>query len=185
MPGHRRRREPAGDREPPGREAAFEIAGRYLASRPRSRWEVERRLKRAGAAEDVIAATLSRLEQLSFVDDLAFARWWIEQRDRHAPRGRRLVEAELRQHGVPPDVIAAMREEPAEPRATDELLPPTEEGRAAAALQGHLRGRELPLDDRKAMQRLGMYLVRRGFSPEIARNVLREAGADADEDASG
>ena len=50
--------------------------------------------------------------------------------------------------------------------------------RAEAALDRHLRGRPLP-DDPKALQRLGMYLVRRGFDPATARAVLRRRGAGA------
>ncbi|RPH34935.1 MAG: hypothetical protein EHM90_05215, partial [Chloroflexi bacterium] len=73
---------------PPDAEQAFEIAGRFLGTRPRSRWEVEQRLRRAGTDDPVIGDTLTRLERIGFVDDLAFARWWVEQRDRHSPRGR-------------------------------------------------------------------------------------------------
>ena len=43
---------------------------------------------------------------------------------------------------------------------------------AAAALVRHLRGRPIP-DDRKAVERIGMYLVRRGFAPETARRAIR------------
>ena len=78
----------------------MEIAVRFLGARPRTRWELERRLRRAGAEDPVVEATLERLAEIGYVDDAAFARWWGEQRDRHAPRGRRMIEAELRQHGV-------------------------------------------------------------------------------------
>jgi regulatory protein len=157
----------------------MELAAHFLATRPRTRREVERRLQRAGAAADVVEATLARLAALSLLDDLAFARWWTEQRDRHAPRGRRMVEAELRQHGVPHDVIERMRDEEVD------RSPDTEEELARIALERHLRGRPLQLD-RKAMQRVGMFLVRRGFGPEIVRATLRRAGAiEPDGGASG
>ena len=58
--------------------------------------EVEQRLRKAGAEDAVIRATLERLERIGFVDDVAFAGWWVEQRDRHAPRGRAALETELR-----------------------------------------------------------------------------------------
>ena len=63
----------------------MEIAVGYLGTRPRTRWETERRLRRAGATDPVIAETLERLAELGFLDDAAFARWWGEQRDRHGP----------------------------------------------------------------------------------------------------
>jgi len=86
-----------------------------------------------------------------------------------------LIEAELRQRGVPREVIEELRgREIAEPAFPEEQLPQTEEERAAAALQRHLHGRPIP-EDRKAQQRLGMFLVRRGFDPETARGAIRAA----------
>src|SRR5438067_2574192 len=141
-----RRRRPTSEAEPPGSEASLEIAAHFLGTRPRSRWEIERRLRRARASDEVIQGTLEHLVKLGLVDDLAFARWWLEQRDRHAPRGQRMVEAELRQHGVGRDVIELMREELAVVEADEatsidaEDLPVTEEARARIALAQHLRG---------------------------------------------
>ena len=167
------RRTPA---EPPGPERALEIAVRHLGTRPRTRWELERRLRRAGADDRVVAATLDRLEALGYVDDAAFARWWGDQRDRHHPRGHRMIEAELRQRGVPREVVEAYREVHADPeRAPEDTgMPGDEPSRAWDALARHLRGRSLPSEP-KALQRVGMYLVRRGFDPETVRSTLREA----------
>lgn len=175
---HRPPREAA---EPPEADAAIEIAVRFLGSRPRTRWELERRLRRAGAEDPVIDTTLERLAAMGYVDDAAFVRWWMDQRDRHAPRGRRMIEAELRQHGVHRDVIAAHAEHGAvgERPPEDELLPTTDEERARIALDRHLRGRPLPADA-LAVQRVGMFLVRRGFDPETVRSTIRNAaGAGA------
>jgi regulatory protein len=179
MAGRRRRHEAAAERPPPDGDAAMEIAVHFLGSRPRTRWELERRLRRAGASDEVIDATLARLARLGYVDDVAFARWWAEQRDRHAPRGRRMVEAELRQRGVPREVIERFREED-RPTVDDGAggLPGTEAERAQVALARHLRGRPLP-DDRAALQRLGQFLIRRGFDPDTARAALRAAAAES------
>ena len=183
-----RRRRNANEAEPPGTEASLEIAARFLGTRPRSRWEVERRLRRARASDPVIENTLDHLVKLGLVDDMAFARWWIEQRDRHAPRGRRLVEAELRQHGIGRDVVEQLRDELAglemdagsAGRASEvdregtEEAPTSEDARAKIALAQHLRGRPLP-EDRRARQRVGMFLVRRGFDPDTVRSALGAA----------
>lgn len=165
---------------PPDATKAMEIAVAYLGTRPRTRWEIERRLRRAGADESVISGTAERLAELGYIDDAAFARWWGDQRDRHAPRGSRMIEAELRQHGVPREVIELYRVEHAAPerRPEDEAVPATEADRAADALARHLRGRVLP-NDPKALQRIGMFLMRRGFAPETVRSAIREAGVDA------
>jgi regulatory protein len=161
----------------------MEIAAHFLGTRPRTRREVELRLRRAGAADLVITGALKRLEGLGLIDDVAFVRWWAEQRDRHAPRGRRMVEAELRQRGVPREVMEALRgEELAEPALGAEGMPGSESERAAVALARHLRGRPIP-DDPKAVQRLGALLMRRGFDPETVRATLRAAGRRETEDA--
>jgi regulatory protein len=177
MPSRRGRTVP--DRPAPDADAALEIAVRFLGTRPRTRWEIERRLRRSAAEDDVITVTLDRLAAMGYVDDTAFARWWAEQRDRHAPRGRRMVEAELRQHGVRREVLESLRgEELAEPALDAEVLPTSEAERAAAALARHLKGRPLPADVR-ARQRIGAFLVRRGFDPETVRGALRSAAADS------
>lgn len=168
----RRPRPPRPAPEPPGPSQALEIAARYLATRPRTAWEVRRRLARTGASDEVIATTLERLGELGLVDDAAFGRWWSEQRDRHSPRGHRMLEAELRTKGVPASVIEALRGEEPERRPEDAALPGTEEERAAQALASHLRGRPVPADA-KGLQRLGMYLMRRGFDPAVARAAIR------------
>ena len=173
-----RRRRSAHAPQPPGAEAALDVALGFLGSRPRTRWELERRLRRAGTDDVVMAATLERLESMGQLDDAAFVRWWSEQRDRHAPRGTRMIEAELRQHGVARDVIEAYRagELAIERPRDDDVLPATDAERARAALERHLRGRPIPSDAR-AVQRIGMFLMRRGFDAETVRTTLREAGA--------
>jgi regulatory protein len=174
MRARRPKREAGAD--PPDAASAMEIAVRFLGTRPRTRHELAQRLRRSNVPDPVAEATLERLAELGYVDDAAFARWWAEQRDRHAPRGRRMLEAELRQHGVPRDVIDDHRDEHAAPvRAPeDAALPGSEAERAREALDRHLHGRPLPTD-RKALQRLGVFLMRRGFDPETVRAALRSA----------
>jgi SOS response regulatory protein OraA/RecX len=147
-----------------------------------------------------VVATIDNLARLGLIEDLAFARWWVEQRDRHAPRGRRLLEAELRQHGVHREVIEHLRDEleaaeaeagttdggdqdagALEPEAASEVGETlTEEHRARVALSRHLRGRPVPTDP-KGLQRLGMFLVRRGFEPDTARAAIRAQSEPAED----
>jgi SOS response regulatory protein OraA/RecX len=90
-----------------------------------------------------------------------------------------MVEAELRQHGVPREILEGLRgSELAEPALEGEALPGSELERARAALERHLRGRALP-SDLKARQRLGAFLVRRGFDPDTVRATLRMVAAES------
>jgi len=90
-----------------------------------------------------------------------------------------MIEAELRQRGVPRETIEAYRDEHAQPaRAAEDVgLPSDEVERAREALAKHLRGRPMP-SDRAAAQRVGMYLMRRGFDADIVRSTLRAAMSD-------
>lgn len=172
-------RRPREAKPPPDAEGTLEIAARYLSARPRSGWEVTRRLRRAGVEEALVRRTLRRLAELGLVDDLAFARWWTEQRDRHAPRGQRLVEAELRQRGVAREVIQTLREERAPPAVgagAASAVPEASEELAHDALRRHLRGRPIP-NEPKARQRLAAFLARRGFDSDTIWTVLT-GGAD-------
>jgi len=126
----------------------------------------------------VISTTLERLAELGYVDDLAFARWWAEQRDRHSPRGQRLVEGELRQRGIGREVIETLREERGDRSAQLEPSTPSEARRAKAALRRHLRGSPIP-DDPRSRQRLAAFLARRGFGSDTVWAILR--GADRDD----
>jgi regulatory protein len=169
----------SGERPAPDLAGAVEIALHYLGPRPRTRWEVARRLQRAGCDEQVLEAALGRLTDLGYLDDLAFARWWRDQRDRHAPRGERLLGAELRQRGVPREVIEELASEPGA-SGDDEGTPPADDdARARDALDRHLRGRSLPTD-RAQLQRLGSFLMRRGFDAETVRRTLRAAAEEID-----
>ncbi len=75
-------------------------AARFLEARQRSRDEVRRRLRDAGYRTELVEAALDRLTGLGFLDDTAFARSWIESRDRARPRGARALRDELRRLGV-------------------------------------------------------------------------------------
>jgi SOS response regulatory protein OraA/RecX len=87
-----------------------------------------------------------------------------------------MIESELREKGVPREVIEEYRAQHDDPERApeDQGLPGDERSRARVALAAHLRGRPVP-DEAKARQRLGMYLMRRGFDPETVRAVIREA----------
>lgn len=150
---------------------AFDRAVRLLSMRPRSRFELESRLRREGLGSAAIAAALARLERLGYLDDAAFARWWVENRTRFSPRSRQALHHELRQKGIArPLIEAALGEFDADEQALAA-------GRQRAARWATLAPAEF---GRKMMA----FLARRGFDPDTARRATvrlwRELGADAD-----
>lgn len=124
-------------------------------------------------------ACLARLADSGYVDDRAFARYWIEQRDAHAPRGAALLRAELRRLGVDDEAVrvelAARRPEIDSPTGPAPMAD-AETRRAEDALRRWLRGAALELSDQRAAQRATAYLARRGFDYDVARTALRAVG---------
>ena len=126
----------------------LEAAARFLEVRSRSVAEVRRRLTSNGYRPDLVDGAITRMTELGMLDDEAFARAWVESRDRSRPRGERAIRVELGQKGVDraviDDVLAARRagglafDDPDRPVDPDE--PPVSADRSAAErLDGQAR----------------------------------------------
>jgi regulatory protein len=151
---------------------ALDAAYTFLSYRPRSAREIEQRLQQKGYSPGAIASARERLDRHRLVDDTAFARYWVEQRQAFNPRGRTALRAELRAKGVGATDIAA-------------ALPEGDES-AAAYQAGLRRMRSLgKLDHPTFRQRMGGYLQRRGFSyaasaAAVERLLTEASGATPD-----
>ena len=66
-------------------ERAHESALNLLSYRPRSEQEVRRRLGRKGFSEPAIEQAVQRLLRARLLDDEAFARYWISNREQFRP----------------------------------------------------------------------------------------------------
>jgi len=152
-------------------QSCHERALGLLAVRPRSRRELEQRLTAAGFDADEVADVLARLERVGLVDDADFARQLAEQEFVHKLAGQRAVTSALVAKGIAPDLIEAVVAE-----ALDD-----EEARAEELARSKAR-RMGSVDPVKAFNRLSALLMRRGYSPEVARQAARLA-LDVDGDA--
>jgi len=138
---------------------AFDRAVRLLARRPYSAAEIRRALASQEIAPSVIDEALARLEALGYVDDYAFAQYWVENRERFRPRGARALRYELRQKGIADAII-------------QQALDGFDSAESAyAAAHEHVR-RLRGLDRRTFRTRLSGFLVRRGFEYGTAREVV-------------
>lgn len=86
-------------------EIAFQKALQFINHRPRSVEETRRRLLEKGFSEEVVAVTLDKLIEKRWLNDLDFARQWIENRNTFRPRSHKLLAYELRLKGVADDDI--------------------------------------------------------------------------------
>jgi len=81
----------------------------FLSYRPRSVKEVKDRLTKykiiGDSAQDVY---LSQLKRNGYLDDTAFAKWYINSRNTHKHRSKRMLMYELSRKGVPKAVLDSL-----------------------------------------------------------------------------
>lgn len=150
-------------------ETAVQRAARLVAGRPRSEHELELRLKRQGYEPDEVEQAIERLRSGGLVDDLEFARAWVENRMDFRPRGTIALRSELRRKGVAREVI-------------DQALEDFDEAEAArrAAVAGARKYQHLSPDDYR--RRLSAYLSRRGFNYQTISPLLRELVSEMEQE---
>jgi regulatory protein len=151
-------------RTPKNPKNCHERALGLLAVRPRSRRELERRLLAARFESDEVQEVLTRLERVGLVDDEAFARQYAEHRFGARKEGSRAVARGLRAAGID----SALAETAAE------AAPDDDEERAADLARSRAT-RLSGVAPEKAFARLSSLLMRRGYSPQIARSAARKA----------
>ena len=164
----------------------FDAALRFLEVRSRSVAEVRRRLTSAGYRPELIEAATTRLLELGILDDAAFARLWVESRDRAHPRGEHALIIELRQKGIDATIITATLKARREAAVRWEDAPASDGEEAAAAralpdevaarklLARHARSLARIADARQRRQRAYALLARNGFGPEVSGAVAAE-----------
>jgi len=189
-------------------EPVYEAAARFLQVRARSVDEVRRRLTQAGYPPALIEAALERLSGLGYLDDAAFARAWVESRDRARPRGEAALRRELRQRGVAPELVAevlagraaapssvaagddAVAEQVPYPgAAASEPVASADERAARRALERSAAALRREPDPGRRRRRAYAMLARRGFDPAVCGAVVASwladealAGTDEEQD---
>jgi len=144
-----------------GLERAHSRALDYLSYRPRSEVELRDYLREKEYSEDVVEDVLARLARVGLVDDVEFARYWIDNRARFRPRGSRMLSYELRQKGIASEII-------------DEALGEYDELSAVRRVAQEQARRLRNLPPNQFRRRLFDRLARRGFSSGLIREILSE-----------
>ena len=152
--------------EPDGRSAAVasavQLVLRTTRVRPRTEAEVRAKLHDSDYPDDVVDTAIERAATLGAVDDVAFAKAWVN--DRAVGRGYSAarVRQELQRRAVPDPVIDTALEML---RVRDDLAVATELART--------RAQRLPatLAPEVVARRLIGFLGRRGYPEDLARRV--------------
>jgi regulatory protein len=150
----------------------YEAAVLYLGNRPRSVTEIRRHLRGKRYDDEAVDGAIDKLRAQRYVDDLDFAKYWIEQRSRFRPKGDRALVSELSNKGVARETIdAALGETPAE----------SEGDRARRAIARQLmRWESLEPPERK--RKIHAFLAQRGFGYDVIDEVIARPSADSDGD---
>jgi len=141
---------------------------RYLAARPRSVAEIRRHLRGKRHGEAAIDGAIEKLRAQRYLDDLDFARYWVERRSRFRPKGERVLVSELRTKGVSGETIdTALEENSAEP----------EVDRARRAIARSL-ARWATLEPAELRRKVYAFLAARGFDFDVIDEVLARPRAE-------
>jgi regulatory protein len=164
----------------------LEAAARFLEPRARSVAEVRRRLTGAGYRPDLVDGAIERMLELGMLDDEAFARAWIESRDRARPRGERAIRQELAQKGVDRATVDLVLGERREAAAGvlddgDGVAVSADEAAAERLMTRNARSLTRVADPRQRRQRAYALLARNGFDPEVCRAVSSRFGDVGDQ----
>lgn len=187
--GERRSRRRASDEEPqhsglpddPARHSppadpesvARTILLDQLTGRARSRHELADKLKGKDVPDEVAEQLLDRFEEVGLVDDAAFARTWVSQRQTGKGLAKRALAQELRRKGVDDETVRD---------ALDELDPDAEEEAARLLVRKKLRSLTR-VDDQTAARRLVGMLARKGYGSGLAFSVVKSEMAEAGREA--
>ena len=145
-------------------EKARAYAFLLLNYRLRSENELKARLKQKGFSEELAETTVSFLKDKEFIDDRVFAKGWVSSRLKR-PLGLRKIEQELAQKGLAQETIQ------------DALAQAKEhynESQVVSQLAQQRFSKLKDIEPLKAKVRVYAYLTRRGFSPEVGGEVIRD-----------
>jgi regulatory protein len=135
---------------------------RFATTRPRSEKEVTDYFRRKKVHESMHAELLKKLRHLDLLNDLEFAKWWVEQRIQFKSKSRRVIQMELRQKGIGKEIIDSVFEET-----------PINEEKMAKELLSRKEYKWKNLESREKKQKMSQYLAGKGFSWEIVEKVVK------------
>jgi regulatory protein len=150
-------------------EWAKQIAYGLLSRRPRSTEEVRRHLSKKQVEDGIIDRVIDRLVELNLLDDVAFARYWVEQRETFKPRSRRALRYELTQKGLNRQVA-------------DQVVAEVDETAAARRAGEKKATRWAHLPEGEFFANMQGFLGRRGFSYDVIAQVTKQLWEDLDGD---
>lgn len=153
------------DGEPDPHDVARKIVLRQLAMGPRTRRQLEDKLRDRGCEQQVAARVLDRMTSVGLVDDEAYAEMFVRSKQETKGLATSALRHELRQKGVSDEVVDA---------ALAEVDPDHEKEQARDLVARRLRTMR-GLDREVQTRRLAGFLARKGYGSGVSYQVIREA----------
>ncbi len=129
-----------------------------ISRRPRSEWELRDYLKRKDYGPESIDVIIEKLKDKGYINDIDFARRWVENRRLLKATSKRRLRQELKQKRVNDEIIDEVLEQ-------DE----TNEQEVLKDLIERKRKQTRYQDDLKLTQ----YLIRQGFNYDDIKSVMK------------
>lgn len=137
----------------------------FLSYRARSEKEVRDKLVLKKAPPEIIERIILSLKEHKFLNDVDFAKQFIEQRLRLRPKSLRIIELELKAKGISQDIIEELRSENQELRTDLDL-------ESARKLVEKKIDKYRDFPKQIIYQKLGGFLARRGFDWDTIKKSI-------------
>ncbi len=147
---------------------------KYLGYRPRSEKEIRDYLRKKLAKindpyveqniETIIQMIVVKLKKQRFLNDEEFARMWVRSRTEFKPKGRRLIQLELKQKGISAEIIEKVLYQPEEALVSDL-------DNAIELLEKKKKKYE-GMERQERFMKSGNMLARRGFDLDTIRRAI-------------
>ena len=156
-------------------QLARAIALRLLTAMPRTRHELTQKMLDRDVPELAIETVLDRYEELKIIDDGAFAKAWVESRNRSKGFARSRLKQELKRKGVGgQDLESALEQiDPEDERARAQVLALKKLGHRTLPPAGPGQADRAERD--KVLRRVLGFLAGRGDPGGMARSAARAA----------
>lgn len=137
----------------------------FLKFRPRSKKEIEtylyKKIQKRHWSRDDVEKVIQHLEELDLINDKNFIKWFIEQRIVLKPKSKYILTQELLKRGIDKEMIE-------EYFSANEI----DEEKLVEKILRERWHRYKNLDKRKRFEKAVGFLMRRGFSFEIAKKII-------------
>lgn len=139
----------------------LQIALRYLERRARTEVELRHKLTDRQIPPQEIEAVLAKLKELGYVNDQKYAEDFQRSRNDYKPMGTQRLRMELRQRGVPKEIIQHVHAE-----KEDEIVLAYRAAQARLRQYSHLAPAVFE-------RRMIGFLARRGFHYDVIKQAMQ------------